>query len=592
MDVIEDQNLISFGKAISIHKSRVQTFSTNEDRSKIEGFISRRGAELALKHLCVKLGSSLFDKLPKLWDCLNEVLRPVCYDDNKQITEMLDISNRSDPQVLINNIQVVYLQIIAVTWSINLVIVIVFYAQLLSMVDESLKPRLLTLLPSVLGCVRHHHAAVRLAASRGLPPPSGLSESLSRNSEDLQFLEQLLDNSHIDDYQIPVDIKVILRRGACHGSIAQAGHALHSPSFKDEVLSDLPEKIIQDRYCDLTPLQLRLYEQFSRSTAKREISSLVTASDTITETVEKTSVKATTHVFQALQYLLKLCSHPLLVIGDKPPDSLKSLLSEFIPSCDVLSELHELHHSPKLVALQEILEECGIGNDSTSLDGAVSVGHHRVLIFAQHRSLLDLIEMDLFHAHMKSVTYLRLDGSVEPDKRFDIVKTFNSDPTIDVLLLTTHVGGLGLNLTSADTLVFMEHDWNPMKDHQAMDRAHRLGQRKVVNVHRLIMRGTLEEKVMSLQQFKLSVANAVINAENASLKTMNTDQLLDLFTPASTSGKVAGSSSGSNGDLDEDSRPSGKKGLKSILSGLEELWDQSQYADEYNMSHFLEKING
>lgn len=71
-----------------------------------------------------------------------------------------------------------------------------------------------------------------------------------------------------------------------------------------------------------------------------------------------------------------------------------------------------------------------------------------------------------------------------------------------------------------------------------MDRAHRLGQKKVVNVHRLIMRGTLEEKVMSLQKFKLSVANAVINAENASMKTMNTDQLLDLFATAETSKKV------------------------------------------------------
>lgn len=67
-----------------------------------------------------------------------------------------------------------------------------------------------------------------------------------------------------------------------------------------------------------------------------------------------------------------------------------------------------------------------------------------------------------------------------------------------------------------------------------MDRAHRLGQRKVVNVHRLIMRGTLEEKVMSLQKFKVTVANAVINSENASLKTMNTDQLLDLFASSST----------------------------------------------------------
>lgn len=72
-----------------------------------------------------------------------------------------------------------------------------------------------------------------------------------------------------------------------------------------------------------------------------------------------------------------------------------------------------------------------------------------------------------------------------------------------------------------------------------MDRAHRLGQRKVVNVHRLIMRGTLEEKVMSLQKFKVSVANAVINAENASLNTMNTDQLLDLFTSSRTNRMVS-----------------------------------------------------
>lgn len=76
-----------------------------------------------------------------------------------------------------------------------------------------------------------------------------------------------------------------------------------------------------------------------------------------------------------------------------------------------------------------------------------------------------------------------------------------------------------------------------------MDRAHRLGQKKVVNVHRLIMRGTLEEKVMSLQRFKLSVANAVINSENASLKTMHTDQLLDLFASAETPKKVFANSS-------------------------------------------------
>lgn len=129
-----------------------------------------------------------------------------------------------------------------------------------------------------------------------------------------------------------------------------------------------------------------------------------------------------------------------------------------------------------------------------------------------------------------------------------------------MLLLTTHVGGLGLNLTGADTVVFVEHDWNPMRDLQAMDRAHRIGQasvclvqlftketwhcirveknslvlsgfqKRVVNVYRLITRGTLEEKIMGLQKFKMSIANTVISQENASLQSMGTDQLLNLFT--------------------------------------------------------------
>ncbi|KAG8086577.1 hypothetical protein GUJ93_ZPchr0010g10708 [Zizania palustris] len=385
----------------------------------------------------------------------------------------------------------------------------------------------------------------------------------------------------------------------CSAKDAEAGilamEALHKQVMpfllrrtKDEVLSDLPEKIIQDRYCNLSLLQLKLYDKFSSSNAKQEISTIVKENE-----IEESGPqpKATRHVFQALQYLLKLCGHPLLVTGESPPDYLVDLLKEVgIGSGD---ELHELHHSPKLVALQEILQECGIGSEISSPDASAAVGQHRVLIFAQHKALLDIIEKDLFQSHMRSITYLRLDGSVEPEKRFEIVKAFNSDPTIDVLLLTTHVGGLGLNLTSADTLVFMEHDWNPMKDLQAMDRAHRLGQRKVVNVHRLIMRGTLEEKVMSLQRFKVSVANAVINAENASLKTMNTDQLLDLFasTPASRKASVLPSSS--SGDQSKDSKgKSGGKGLKSILNGLDELWDQSQYADEYDLNQFLAKLNG
>src|SRR5690606_23011256 len=116
-------------------------------------------------------------------------------------------------------------------------------------------------------------------------------------------------------------------------------------------------------------------------------------------------------------------------------------------------------------------------------------------------STLDLIESLVFGKHLAHLTYLRLDGSVEQRERFRIAQRFNADPAVDVLLLTTSVGGLGLNLTGADTVIFVEHDWNPMKDLQAMDRAHRLGQRRVVNVYRLIMQGTLEEQILGLQRW-------------------------------------------------------------------------------------------
>ena len=96
--------------------------------------------------------------------------------------------------------------------------------------------------------------------------------------------------------------------------------------------------------------------------------------------------------------------------------------------------------------------------------------------------------------------------------------------------MTTKVGGLGLNLTGADTVIFVEHDWNPQMDLQAMDRAHRIGQKKTVNVYRLVTKNTVEEKIMSLQRFKLNIANSVVQSDNSSLNSMSTHQLLDLFS--------------------------------------------------------------
>ncbi|KAM9847490.1 TATA-binding protein-associated factor 172 [Aulostomus maculatus] len=346
--------------------------------------------------------------------------------------------------------------------------------------------------------------------------------------------------------------------------------------MKEDVLQDLPPKIIQDYYCNLSPLQVQLYEDFAKSRAKASVEdSIYNAS---TEEEEKPKLKATGHVFQALQYLRKLCNHPSLVLTPQHPEYRR--ITEQLASQN--SNLRDIQHAPKLSALKQLLLDCGLGGGGGSEGGTEAVvGQHRVLIFCQLKSMLDIVEHDLLKPKLPSVTYLRLDGSVQAGLRHSIVSRFNNDPSIDVLLLTTHVGGLGLNLTGADTVVFVEHDWNPMRDLQAMDRAHRIGQKRVVNVYRLITRGTLEEKIMGLQKFKMSIANTIISQENACLQSMGTDQLLNLFTLDKDEKGEKGEQSPST---------SGKASMKSVLDGLGELWDQQQYDTEYNLDSFMHSL--
>uniref|UniRef100_A0A3Q2QZV1 BTAF1 RNA polymerase II, B-TFIID transcription factor-associated n=1 Tax=Fundulus heteroclitus TaxID=8078 RepID=A0A3Q2QZV1_FUNHE len=343
--------------------------------------------------------------------------------------------------------------------------------------------------------------------------------------------------------------------------------------MKEDVLQDLPPKIIQDYYCTLSPLQVQLYEDFAKSRAKASVEDSISVASSDEE--EKPKLKATGHVFQALQYLRKLCNHPNLVLTPQHPEY-KRITEQL--ACQN-SNLRDIQHAPKLSALKQLLLDCGLGGGGGSEGGTEAVvAQHRVLIFCQLKSMLDIVEHDLLKPKLPTVTYLRLDGSVPAGQRHAIV-SFNNDPSIDVLLLTTHVGGLGLNLTGADTVVFVEHDWNPMRDLQAMDRAHRIGQQKrVVNVYRLITRGTLEEKIMGLQKFKMSIANTIINQENSSLQSMGTDQLLNLFT-LDTDDK------GDRGE--QSSSSSGKASIKSVLDGLGELWDQQQYDSEYNLDSFM-----
>jgi TATA-binding protein-associated factor len=187
--------------------------------------------------------------------------------------------------------------------------------------------------------------------------------------------------------------------------------------MKEDVLDDLPPKIIQDYYCELNEVQRMLYEDFSSSKAKGGIINDLAATDS-----KKAGGK--THVFQALQYLRKLCNHPSLVLTKEHPqyDKVNALLKQQKRS------LLDFENAPKIMALQQLLLDCGIGQTSQE-SAMITTVPHRVLIFAQMKQMLDIIENELFRKHMPTVTFMRLDGTTDGMKRHELVQKFNGDPS-------------------------------------------------------------------------------------------------------------------------------------------------------------------
>lgn len=150
--------------------------------------------------------------------------------------------------------------------------------------------------------------------------------------------------------------------------------------------------------------------------------------------------------------------------------------------------------SSKMAKLDELLRE-------------LRAGGHRVLIYFQMTKMMDLMEEYLIYRQHK---YLRLDGSTRIDERRDAVTDWQTRPELFVFLLSTRAGGLGINLTAADTVIFYDHDWNPSNDQQAMDRAHRLGQTKQVTIYRLITKNTIDERIVRLARNKKEVQDIVV----------------------------------------------------------------------------------
>ena len=160
----------------------------------------------------------------------------------------------------------------------------------------------------------------------------------------------------------------------------------------------------------------------------------------------------------------------------------------------------------ELPSFERLISDCAKLKKLDELLKKLIVENHRVLIFCQMTRMLDILEE---YMSKKKYTYFRMDGSTQIADRRDMINEFQTNPKIFAFLLSTRAGGLGVNLTGADTVIFYDNDWNPTMDAQATDRAHRIGQTKEVSVYRLITANTIEERVVKRARQKQNVQATV-----------------------------------------------------------------------------------
>ena len=135
---------------------------------------------------------------------------------------------------------------------------------------------------------------------------------------------------------------------------------------------------------------------------------------------------------------------------------------------------------------------------------------HKILVFTSFKKALDLVVDELYKNDIRCYT---IDGGVSSKKRMELVNKFNDNDDVKVFVITLKSGGTGLNLTGADIVIHLDLWWNPQVENQATDRAHRIGQKKIVEVIKLIAKGTIEEKILELQEKKRILSEKLIEGD-------------------------------------------------------------------------------
>ncbi|HQQ68541.1 MAG TPA: DEAD/DEAH box helicase, partial [Candidatus Cloacimonadota bacterium] len=247
---------------------------------------------------------------------------------------------------------------------------------------------------------------------------------------------------------------------------------------KKEVLMELPDKQEQVSWCKMSPLQEKLYLQIIDTVQKKLLP-------------DNPEQMTYVHILAALTKLRQVCNHPHLANADILPD---------------------LEISAKLEMLVELVQDA-------------IAGGHKVLVFSQFVQMLSIMKRT-FNA--LDIPYSYLDGHTKD--RQTPIREFETNDDIRLFLISLKTGGTGLNLTAADTVILYDPWWNPMVENQAIDRTHRLGQTRKVQVFRLITKNTVEEKILSLQKSKIELFNEVIEGGSTMLKSMNIEELKGLFS--------------------------------------------------------------
>lgn len=250
---------------------------------------------------------------------------------------------------------------------------------------------------------------------------------------------------------------------------------------KSEVAPDLPEKTETILWCQMDKSQQAMYDEYKNHYR-----------NALMERIEKDGMgKSGMYILEGLLRLRQICDDPRLT-----PQT-ESTVRKGVKIKELLREINE------------------------------NMGNHKMLVFSQFTEMLALIRSELDE---QNISYGYLDGSTSARERQEQVDVFQNENTHHVFLISLKAGGVGLNLTAAEYVYLVDPWWNPAVEQQAIDRTHRIGQKNNIFAYKMICKGTVEEKIIQLQEKKLSLSRELIHDDNAFFKNLTADDIRFLFS--------------------------------------------------------------